>query len=102
MGNGGPDDAALPDDHDLRALVELRHYYSSPSKHYVPPRLTGLPVRRRPSGLAHTGAGAAGPSRPGALLSAPAARAPRLRDGICRLSATRSANRLVGHAGSST
>src|SRR3546814_6919718 len=59
MGNGGPDDAALPDDHDLRALVELRHYYSSPSKNSVPPRLTGLPVRRRPSGLAQTGAGAA-------------------------------------------
>src|SRR3546814_3959357 len=66
MGNGGPDDAALPDDHDLRALVELRHYYSSPSKNSVPPRLTGLPVRRRPSGLAQTGAGAAGPSRRGA------------------------------------
>src|SRR3546814_13967753 len=89
MGNGGPDDAALPDDHDLRALVELRHYYSSPSKNSVPPRLTGLPVRRRPSGLAQTGAGAAGPSRRGAILSEAAARAPRFRDGLCRISDTR-------------
>src|SRR3546814_13681475 len=89
MGNGGPDDAALPDDHDLRALVELRHYYSSPSKNSVPPRLTGLPVRRRPSGLAQTGAGAAGPSRRGAILSEAAARAPRFRAGLCRISDTR-------------